>query len=106
VTGRRSLALPALATLLAVAPAALAFTVEVGEIVGLRDVEVTATALDRSTVLKLVNRESTAADCELRIDSGPDERVRRVIIPPLSTKIVNQSIRPNTQRVRISGSCS
>jgi hypothetical protein len=70
-----------------------------------RHIEVTATALDRSVVLKLVNPESTAAECELRIDSGPDERVRRAIIPPLSSKVVSQSIRPNTQRVRVSGSC-
>jgi hypothetical protein len=105
VTGPRSLPVTTLAALLAVVPAALAFTVEVGEIVGVRDIEVTATALDRSAVLKLINRESTAAECELSIDSGPDERVRRVIIPPLSSKVVSQSIRPNTQRVRISGSC-
>jgi hypothetical protein len=97
-----------LLSLLTVAPGALAFTVEVGEIIGFHSVEVTATALDRAALLKLVNHDgSAAAECELHIDSGPEERVRRVSIRPLGSRIVSQSIRSSTQRVRVrvSGVC-
>ena len=84
---------------------ASAFNIEVGEIVGLREIEVTATALDRAAVLRIVNHESTTVACELHFDSGPQDRVRRINIPALSTKVVNQSIRPDTIVVRVSGSC-
>ena len=106
MSGPRSLALSLSAALLAAAPCALAFTVELGEIVGLRNIEVTATALDRAVLIKLLNRESADAACELHIDSGPEERVRRVLLKPLGSKVLSQSIRPNTQRVRVSGTCS
>jgi hypothetical protein len=105
VSGLRRLTLPAAAALFAAAPGASAFTVEVGEIVGVRNIEVTATALDRAVLIKLLNRESSDAACELHIDSGPEERVRRVLLKPLGSKVLSQSIRPNTQRVRVSGSC-
>ena len=104
--GLHSLSLPFALGLLAAAPCASAFTVELGEIVGLRDVDVTATAIDRAVLIKLVNRESTALECELHIDSGPEERVRRVLLEPLASKVLSQSIRPNTQRVRVGGSCT
>jgi hypothetical protein len=94
-----------LLALLSAAPAAPAFTIEVGEIIGIHSVEVTATALDRSAVLKLVNHDSAAAECELHFDTGPEDRVRRVSIPPLGSRLVMQSIRPSTQRVRVSGVC-
>ena len=104
--GARGVRIATLLSLLAVTPGALAFTVDVGEIVGIHSVEVTATALDRAALLKLVNHDpSTAVECELHIDSGPEERVRRVSIPPHGSRIVNQSVRPSTQRVRISGIC-
>ena len=90
---------------LALSPCALAFNVEVGEIVGVRDVEVTATALDRAAVLRIVNNESTMVECELHFDSGPQDRVRRINVPPLATKVINQAIRPDTIVVRVSGSC-
>jgi len=83
----------------------MAFNVEVGEIVGVRDVAVTATALDRAAVLRIVNNESTMVECELHFDSGPQDRVRRINIPPLSTKVINQAIPPDTIVVRVSGSC-
>jgi hypothetical protein len=91
--------------MLALAPCAAAFTIEIGEIVGVRNVEFSATALDRAAVLQIVNHESTVVECELHFDSGPQDRVRRINIPPLSTKTVNQSIRPDTLKVRVSGSC-
>ena len=91
--------------LLAFAAGTHAFTVEVGEIVGLLDIEVTATALDRSAVIKVVNHDTVAAECELIIDSGPDEQVRRVVVPASGSRLVTQAIRPSTQRVRIRGTC-
>ena len=104
--GARRVRTAIILSLLAVAPGAFAFTVEVGDIAGIHSVEVTATALDRAALLKLVNRDgSVTAECELHIDSGPEERVRRVSIPPLGSRIVSQSIRPSTQRVRVSGVC-
>jgi hypothetical protein len=106
VSGLRSLAIPATAALLAAAPFAFAFTVELGEIVGVRNIEVTATALDRAVLIKLVNRENADAQCELHIDSGPEERTRNVLLKPLGSKVLSQSIRPNTQRVRVSGTCT
>jgi hypothetical protein len=102
VTAARKLALAALC---AAAPCASAFTVEVGEVIGLLDIEVTATALDAAVVLKIVNHEPVAAECELRIDSGPEEQLRRVLIGPLEQKVVTQRIRPSTQRVRVDGVC-
>jgi len=106
VRGLRSLAVPFAVGLLAAAPCASAFTVELGEIVGVRDVEVTATAIDRALLIKLVNREPTALQCELHIDAGPEERVRRVLLEPHASKILSQTVRSNTQRVRVSGSCA
>jgi hypothetical protein len=104
--GARRARIATLLSLLAVAPGVPAFTVEVGEIVGIHSVEVSATALDRAALLELVNHDpSAAAECELHIDSGPEERVRRVSIPPHGSRIVTQSVRPDTQRVRVSGIC-
>ena len=94
-----------LAVALAAAPGAWGFPVEVGQVASLLDVEVTATALERSAVIKVVNRDTVTAECELRIDSGPDEQLRKVRVPPASSKVITQNIRPNTQRVRIEGVC-
>jgi hypothetical protein len=93
------------AALLPLAPAAAAFTVEVGEIVTLMQVEVLATALERSAVVRIINRDDVVASCELIIDTGPDEYARRVQVAPGDTRIVTQAIRPETQRVRIRGAC-
>jgi hypothetical protein len=91
--------------LCAFAPRAGAFTIEVGDIAGLEDVEIRATALDRAAVLQLVNHDDSAVECELHFDSGPEEAVRRIRLPPLSSKILRQNIRPDSQRVRVWGSC-
>ena len=106
MSGLRGFALPFAVVILAAAPCASAFTVELGEIVGVRTVEVTATAIEGAVLIRLVNRESAGVTCELHIDSGPEERVRRVLLKPLASKVLSQTIRPNTQRVRVRGICT
>jgi hypothetical protein len=88
------------------APAAGAFTIELGDIAALLDVEVRATALDRAAVLQVINHDDTAVTCELHFDSGPGQAVRRLLVPPHTSKILRQNIRPDSQRVRIYGACT
>jgi hypothetical protein len=90
---------------LALAPAAGAFTVEVGEIVTLLDVEVMATALDRSAIVRVINRAGVPASCTLILDTGPEEYERRVDVPPGDDRVFTRAIRPETQKVRIRGTC-
>jgi hypothetical protein len=79
--------------------------VEVGEVTTLLDVEVTGTALDTAVLLRIINRDAGPADCELVIDTGPEELKRRAIVPPGDSKVITQRVRPSTQRVRVSGTC-
>jgi hypothetical protein len=90
----------------ALAPAAGAFTVELGDIARLSPLEVRATALDRAAVLQLINHGDRAVDCEFHFDTGPEQSVRHISVPPLSSRILRQNVRPDSQRVRVTGSCT
>lgn len=90
----------------AFAPAAVAFTVEVGEIVTLLPVQVQATALDRAVVVRVINAGDSPASCELVLDTGPEELTRRIDIPPGEVRVLNRAVRPTTQKVRIRGTCT
>lgn len=84
---------------------ALAFFLDVGEIVGGRQVQITGSAMGGSAVLRVVNLENFEVSCDITIRTGPDTHNRRVQLPPLKSRTVNQRIRPGTQRVRVSAVC-
>ena len=91
--------------LLLASPPALAFFVEIGEIVGGRQVEITGSALGGSVLLRIINREDAEVSCEITIRTGGDSRTRKVKLPPLKSRTLNHRVRAGTQRVRVGALC-
>lgn len=85
---------------------AAAFVVEIEEVVGGRDVHLQPASIGDRAIVRIFNTDEQPLRCELVFDFGPDEKARRVEVPPQSTRTVTVAVRrASTQRVRIRALC-